>query len=87
MKTIELRRINPYNCSVDKRLHNGRRAMKKKWCVVILSFLAGMLLLQTQTVKADDYTVDMTLLKTGTADKSAASSFITDFFATFRTLD
>jgi heme-binding NEAT domain protein len=50
--------------------------MKKKWCVVILSFLAGMLLLQTQTVKADDYTVDMTLLKTGTADKSAASSFI-----------
>lgn len=39
--------------------------MKKKWCVVILSFLAGMLLLQTQTVKADDYTVDMTLLKTG----------------------
>lgn len=50
--------------------------MKKKWCVVILSFLAGMLLLQTQTVKADDYTVDMTLLKTGTADKSVASSFI-----------
>lgn len=50
--------------------------MKKKWCVGILSFLAGMLLLQTQTVKADDYTVDMTLLKTGTADKSAASSFI-----------
>lgn len=50
--------------------------MKKKWCVVILSFLAGMLLLQTQTVKADDYTVDMTLLKTGTVDKSAASSFI-----------
>lgn len=50
--------------------------MKKKWCVVILSFLAGMLLLQTQTVKANDYTVDMTLLKTGTADKSAASSFI-----------
>lgn len=76
MKTIELRRLSPYNCSVDKRLHDGRRAMKKKWCVVILSFLAGMLLLQTQTVKADDYTVDMTLLKTGTADKSAASSFI-----------
>lgn len=76
MKTIELRRLSPYNYSVDKRLHDGRRAMKKKWCVVILSFLAGMLLLQTQTVKADDYTVDMTLLKTGTADKSAASSFI-----------
>lgn len=76
MKTIELRWLSPYNCSVDKRLHDGRRAMKKKWCVVILSFLAGMLLLQTQTVKADDYTVDMTLLKTGTADKSAASSFI-----------
>lgn len=76
MKTIELQRLSPYNCSVDKRLHDGRRAMKKKWCVVILSFLAGMLLLQTQTVKADDYTVDMTLLKTGTADKSAASSFI-----------
>lgn len=76
MKTIELRRLSRYNCSVDKRLHDGRRAMKKKWCVVILSFLAGMLLLQTQTVKADDYTVDMTLLKTGTADKSAASSFI-----------
>lgn len=76
MKTIELRRLSPYNCSVDKRLHDGWRAMKKKWCVVILSFLAGMLLLQTQTVKADDYTVDMTLLKTGTADKSAASSFI-----------
>lgn len=76
MKTIELRRLSPYNCSIDKRLHDGRRAMKKKWCVVILSFLAGMLLLQTQTVKADDYTVDMTLLKTGTADKSAASSFI-----------
>ena len=76
MKAIELRRLSPYNCSVDKRLHDGRRAMKKKWCVVILSFLAGMLLLQTQTVKADDYTVDMTLLKTGTADKSAASSFI-----------
>lgn len=76
MKTIELQRLSPYNCSVDKRLHDERRAMKKKWCVVILSFLAGMLLLQTQTVKADDYTVDMTLLKTGTADKSAASSFI-----------
>ncbi|MGN1407090.1 NEAT domain-containing protein [Lactobacillus sp.] len=49
--------------------------MRKKWYLTIL-LVMGMLLLGGKKASAAEYTVDMTILKTGTSEKSAASSFI-----------
>lgn len=49
--------------------------MRKKWYLAIL-LVMGMLLFGGKKASAAEYTVDMTILKTGTSEKSAASSFI-----------